>query len=73
MEPDFGICGFCVSVTLLHRLIVCGFIRPEAKFDSTDALIREIQEDGEFCHQALANPELREYRYDPFLSLPAAL
>lgn len=50
------------------RLIVCGFVRPEAKFGSLDELIREIEADGEYCTQALQSEALRHYRDDLFLS-----
>eukprot|EP00929_Paragymnodinium_shiwhaense_P026290 TRINITY_DN15669_c0_g1_i1.p1 TRINITY_DN15669_c0_g1~~TRINITY_DN15669_c0_g1_i1.p1 ORF type:complete len:220 (-),score=57.15 TRINITY_DN15669_c0_g1_i1:97-666(-) len=35
------------------RLVVCGFVRPEVKFDVFDELIAAIREDGEFCGKAL--------------------
>lgn len=35
------------------RLLICGLVRPELKFDNFDDLIAAIREDGEFCSAAL--------------------
>lgn len=42
------------------RLLVCGYIRPEANFDSLDALVKRIHEDAAVTEAAL--------KYDPFAS-----
>merc|ERR1712129_579425 len=35
------------------RLVICGFVRKEIKFDNFDDLIVAIREDGDFCRDAL--------------------
>eukprot|EP00747_Dinoflagellata_sp_TGD_P179174 gnl/TRDRNA2_/TRDRNA2_29527_c0_seq1.p1 gnl/TRDRNA2_/TRDRNA2_29527_c0~~gnl/TRDRNA2_/TRDRNA2_29527_c0_seq1.p1 ORF type:complete len:444 (-),score=70.44 gnl/TRDRNA2_/TRDRNA2_29527_c0_seq1:106-1401(-) len=50
------------------RLLVLGYIRPEAKFESVDQLIPEISSDGEFCSAVLDSPKLACYRSDRFLT-----
>jgi riboflavin kinase len=50
------------------RLIVCGFVRPELKFDSFDDLITAIREDGDFCRQALDEPECVAKATDKFFA-----
>lgn len=35
------------------RLVICGFVRKEMKFDNFDDLIVAIREDGDFCRDAL--------------------
>merc|ERR1712232_747226 len=35
------------------RLVVCGFVRKELRFDNFDDLITAIREDGDFCKEAL--------------------
>eukprot|EP00913_Durusdinium_trenchii_P001551 g1435.t1 len=40
------------------RLIVCGFVRPEAKFADFKDLIVAIREDGDFCRETLETAEL---------------
>jgi len=47
------------------RLLVCGYIRPEADFPSLDALVERIREDGRVAERAMA--ELRDVYDDPFL------
>jgi riboflavin kinase len=49
------------------RLVVCGYIRPEATFESLDALKKRILEDGEVTKQALAHPRLAALANDAFL------
>jgi len=49
------------------KVIVTAYIRDEAKFDSLDELIAEIQADGDFCQAATkAHPDLHAYATDPF-------
>mmetsp|Transcript_14925 Transcript_14925/g.26158 ORF Transcript_14925/g.26158 Transcript_14925/m.26158 type:complete len:186 (+) Transcript_14925:56-613(+) len=48
------------------RLVVCGFVRPEAKFEKFDDLIVAIREDGEFCREALDESSLAELAHDAF-------
>jgi riboflavin kinase / FMN hydrolase len=50
------------------KLLVCGYIRPEANFTSLDALKERILEDGRIAKQALAHPRLAELASDAFLS-----
>lgn len=38
------------------RLLVCGFVRKEVKFDNFDELIVAIRDDGTFCSEALDDP-----------------
>lgn len=54
------------------RIVICGFVRPEAKFDVFDELIVAIREDGEFCRAALDEPEMAAVRSDPFFSDPGS-
>merc|ERR1719460_2077691 len=35
------------------RLVICGFVRKEIKFENFDDLIVAIREDGDFCRDAL--------------------
>lgn len=35
------------------RLVVCGFVRPELKFDRFEDLVTAIREDGDYCGKAL--------------------
>lgn len=48
------------------RLLICAFLRPQAKFDSFDALISAITGDVEFGQAALDRPELVALRDDEF-------
>merc|ERR1712139_656263 len=50
------------------RLAVCGFVRPELKFDKFDELIVAIREDGKFCEEALDNGEAAKIAADEFFS-----
>lgn len=49
------------------RLVVCGYIRPEADFVSLEALIARIHEDGRITKLALANALLLALQHDDFL------
>lgn len=48
------------------RIIVLGYIRDEAKFDSLEELIAEIRADGDYCSKVLDDPKLAAYRTDAF-------
>ncbi|CAK9063645.1 unnamed protein product [Durusdinium trenchii] len=48
------------------RLIVCGFVRPEAKFADFKDLIVAIREDGDFCRETLETAELAAIAKDLF-------
>lgn len=49
------------------RLVVCGYVRPEANFSSLEALITRINKDGEVSKEALSRPELESFAADSFL------
>lgn len=49
------------------RLLVCGYLRPEANFTTLDALVKRIHEDAEVTKTALQGQHFRTYRNDPFL------
>ena len=50
------------------RLLICAFLRPQAKFDSFDELIEAISTDVEFGKSALDTPELVSLRDDEFFT-----
>eukprot|EP00933_Yihiella_yeosuensis_P022982 TRINITY_DN17969_c3_g1_i1.p1 TRINITY_DN17969_c3_g1~~TRINITY_DN17969_c3_g1_i1.p1 ORF type:complete len:190 (+),score=46.59 TRINITY_DN17969_c3_g1_i1:113-682(+) len=50
------------------RLIICGFVRPELKFDKFEDLIVAIREDGDFCKEVLDDTSLAEIVNDPFFA-----
>lgn len=47
--------------------MVCGYIRPEASFDSLDALVQRIREDGRVSREALEEAYFAQMASDPFL------
>eukprot|EP00803_Ostreobium_quekettii_P006302 evm.model.scf_1417.2 EVM.evm.TU.scf_1417.2 scf_1417:21041-29177(+) len=49
------------------RLVVCGYIRPEADFVSLDALIAAIHHDADIARAALAHQDLLHYKSSEFL------
>eukprot|EP00191_Tetraselmis_sp_GSL018_P007511 CAMPEP_0177620410 /NCGR_PEP_ID=MMETSP0419_2-20121207/26885_1 /TAXON_ID=582737 /ORGANISM="Tetraselmis sp., Strain GSL018" /LENGTH=482 /DNA_ID=CAMNT_0019119955 /DNA_START=56 /DNA_END=1505 /DNA_ORIENTATION=- len=49
------------------RLVVCGYIRPEANFTTLEALIARIHEDARITREALSVPELDELSKSEFL------
>lgn len=49
------------------RLLVCGYIRPEANFDSLDALVKRIHEDAAVTEAALKHDPFASYESDPFV------
>ncbi|CAM6109053.1 unnamed protein product [Calypogeia fissa] len=52
------------------RLVVCGYIRPEANFPSLEALIERIHEDGRVAEKALDVAPYRYYGQVPYLTTP---
>ncbi|XP_057814065.2 bifunctional riboflavin kinase/FMN phosphatase isoform X3 [Cryptomeria japonica] len=50
------------------RLVVVGYIRPEANFPSLESLIERIHEDRHVAEEALNLPPYSEYQNHPFLS-----
>ncbi|GBF97446.1 bifunctional riboflavin kinase FMN phosphatase-like [Raphidocelis subcapitata] len=54
------------------RLVVCGYIRPEANFSSLDALVARIRADGDDARAALALAPLEAHARDGFLAPAAA-
>jgi hypothetical protein len=50
------------------RLVVCGYIRPEANFPSLDALVARIHRDGEVTREALEDERLEGFKEDGFLN-----
>ncbi|XP_059437610.1 bifunctional riboflavin kinase/FMN phosphatase [Corylus avellana] len=49
------------------RLVVVGYIRPEANFPSLESLVAKIHEDGRIAERALDLPLYSTYRDDPYL------
>ena len=49
------------------RLVVCGFIRPEADFTTLDALVARIHEDANVSHAALQAEPYASLAQDTFL------
>ena len=49
------------------RLLVCGYIRPEANFESLDALVKRIHEDAAVTKAALTDKLFAAYEHDVFL------
>lgn len=52
------------------RLMVCGFIRPEADFTTLDALIARIHEDANVTRRAMKHEKYAEMGKDSFLLEP---
>ncbi|KAL3155731.1 hypothetical protein ABBQ32_012751 [Trebouxia sp. C0010 RCD-2024] len=50
------------------RLLVCGYIRPEANFESLDALVQRIHEDAAVTEAALTDKAFAAYEQDAFLA-----
>ncbi|CAN1175874.1 Bifunctional riboflavin kinase/FMN phosphatase [Linum perenne] len=48
------------------RLVIVGYIRPEANFPSLESLIEKIHEDGRIAEKALDLPQYSIYKDDPF-------
>jgi riboflavin kinase len=49
------------------RVLVTGYIRPEANFESLEALIKRIHRDADVTRQALEDERLVAYKHDAFL------
>jgi hypothetical protein len=49
------------------RLVVCGYVRPEANFTSLEALVQRIHKDAEVSKAALSHPQLQGYAAEAFL------
>ena len=54
------------------KLLICAFLRPQAKFDSFDELIEAITTDVEFGKTALDEPALTALRDDAFFAADGA-
>ena len=54
------------------RLLIVGFIRPEANFDSLEALIAAIRHDIETARLALDDPRFAAFRDDPLFASASA-
>ncbi|CAH2078366.1 unnamed protein product [Thlaspi arvense] len=50
------------------RLIIVGYIRPEANFSSLESLVAKIHEDREVAERALDLPSYAKFKDDPYLS-----
>ncbi|KAM1002285.1 hypothetical protein ACFX15_002662 [Malus domestica] len=53
------------------RLIIVGYIRPEANFSSLESLIEKIHEDGRIAEEALELPLYSKYKGDSYLKISA--
>ncbi len=49
------------------RVLVVGYIRPEANFESLDALVERIHRDGEVTRKCLMSAKLNTFRDHLFL------
>lgn len=49
------------------RIVVAGYIRPEANFESLNALIERIHTDADVTREALTDDRLALLKLDPFL------
>mmetsp|Transcript_4751 Transcript_4751/g.12657 ORF Transcript_4751/g.12657 Transcript_4751/m.12657 type:complete len:167 (-) Transcript_4751:285-785(-) len=65
LAHDFGGRDFYDSQM---KLIICAFLRPQAKFDSMESLIEAITTDVEFGKTALDTDELLALREDAFFA-----
>lgn len=52
------------------RLVVVGYIRPEANFPSLEALVARIHKDGDIARAALSTPPYLQFSGDPYLTTP---
>ena len=48
-------------------MLVVGYIRPEANFESLDALISRIHKDADVTRQCLSSAQLSQTKKHPFL------
>merc|ERR1712150_218940 len=51
------------------RIVVCGYVRPELKFDRFEDLIDAIKGDGAFCREVLDAPEYATLASDGFFEM----
>ncbi|CAN6577122.1 unnamed protein product [Malus baccata var. baccata] len=51
------------------RLIIVGYIRPEANFSSLESLIEKIHDDGRIAEEALELPWYSKYKDDSYLKI----
>ncbi|TQD83191.1 hypothetical protein C1H46_031246 [Malus baccata] len=51
------------------RLIIVGYIRPEANFSSLESLIEKIHDDGRIAEEALELPLYSKYKDDSYLKI----
>lgn len=58
-------CALCAGEEL--RVLVVGYIRPEANFESLEALIKRIHRDGKVTRESLSSATLASLRDHPFL------
>ena len=49
------------------RLVVCGYVRPEADFTTVEDLKARIHKDAEQAKAALEHPSMLQYKADAFL------
>lgn len=49
------------------RLVICAWLRPEAKFGSLEALVEQIHRDADVTRAALQSEPLKGFAGDPFL------
>ena len=54
------------------KLLICAFLRPQAKFESFEGLIEAITTDVAFGQEALDRPEWQAFRDDDFFKAAAA-
>lgn len=54
------------------RLLVCGYIRPEANFESLEALVKRIHEDASVTEAALTHDSFASYASDKFVVTPSS-
>lgn len=52
------------------RLVIVGYIRPEANFPLLESLIERIHEDGRIAEEALDSPVYARYKESPYLRNP---
>lgn len=49
------------------RLVVCGYVRPEADFTTLEGLKARIHRDAEQTRAALEHPTMLQFKADAFL------
>lgn len=48
-------------------MVACGYIRPEANFNSLEELIARIHKDADISRDALEHASMSKYKDDSFL------